>query len=493
MIFGALLASSVFGAERPNILMIAIDDINDWVEPLGGHPQAKTPNLDKFVKEGAMVFPNAVCAAPICGPSRSAVLSGFMPSTTGVYGNAHNMLFTEIVKTNATLPEYFSKHGYYTLSNGKLFHKHGIDGKYTDFGHWAWDEHARAREGVGNKPDNTKVTNGSGTIRGESKSEYKSEAKLSWGPTKDGFEGMVDYLVADWTREVLNRDYDKPFFIASGIIKPHLPWYVPQEFFDLYDLDTLQTPEVREDDLNDILNPHGKLAFKPNKEYEWVKKHGLEKEATQAYLASISFVDACLGVMFDALEKSKYADNTIVIIWGDHGWHLGEKQRYLKNTTWNEAVKTPFLVKLPGMDKMISCDRTVSLIDIYPTLVSLCGLPEKELDGLDFSDLLTDPKGEWERPGITVSVDGTSVMGERWHFAQQLDGTEEFYDLQSDPMEFTNLINHPEHAEKIAEMRKWVPEKRVKYVGERHKKPAKYVDAPAAPGIKATRILSELK
>lgn len=487
-------ATSSVAAERPNILFIAIDDINDWVGPLGGHPQAQTPALDKFCAEGAMVFRNAVCAAPICGPSRSAVLSGFLPSTSGVYGNAHNMIFTETVKTHATLPEYFTKNGYQTLSNGKMFHKHGIDGKYTDFGHWAWDEHARARKNVGNKADKNRVTSAKvGTINGETKPEYKGDAKLSWGPTKCDFEGMVDYKVAAWTEEILQRDFDKPFLIAPGLIKPHLPWFVPQEFFDRYDLETIQPPEVKGDDLDDILRPDGSSAFQPNGEYEWVKKQGLEKEATRAYLASISFVDACLGKIFEALEKSKYADNTIVVIWGDHGWHLGEKQRYLKSTTWSESAKTPFIVRMPGMKKTIYCDRTVSLIDLYPTLVSLCGLPEKELDGLDFSPLLKDPKAAWERPGITVSSTGTSVMGERWHYAQQLDGTEELYDLKTDPMEWRNLITNPEHAEIVAALKKWVPATRTKFDGPTHKKPKQYVDADAAPKLRGTRDLSKLK
>ncbi|QBG46888.1 DUF229 domain-containing protein [Verrucomicrobia bacterium S94] len=488
-----LFCSPIFTVAEPlNVLMISIDDLNDWIGPLGGHPQAKTPNLDKFCEGGAMVFRNAVCAAPLCGPSRSAVLSGFLPSTTGIYGNEHNMIFSDMVKHHATLPEYFSKHGYYTLSNGKIFHKHGIDGKYTDFGHWAFDEHARARRYTNNNPDRQKVTAcKSGTINGITKPEFKGKGKLSWGPTSCSFEEMVDYKVAAWTDAMLQRDFDRPFFIASGIIKPHLPWFVPQEFFDLYPLETIQPPEVNADDLTDIRTPQGKPAFKPSPEYLWVKKHGLEKEATHAYLASISFADACLGKIFQALENSRYADNTIVIIWGDHGWHLGEKQRFLKNTTWNESAKTPLIIKMPGMEKPAICNRTVSLIDIYPTLIRLCGLPEKELDGIDFSPLLKDPNAAWTRPGITVSNAGTSVMGERWHYIQQLDGTEEFYDLQKDPMEWTNLISSPEHAERIDAMRKWIPSKRAEFTGPILRKPKNYVNADAAPNMK--RVLNALQ
>lgn len=496
--FLSLLGLSFSGhaANQPNVLFIAIDDINDWIGPLGGHPQAQTPHLDRFCEQGATIFRNGVCAAPICGPSRSAVLSGFMPNRTGVYGNASNIVYTEIGKTHAMMPEYFSKHGYYTLSNGKVFHKHGSVNNTTDFGHWAYDEHARARKGVKDNPDKTKFTSsGSGMINGVVKPEFKAKkSKLSWGPTAKPFEETVDYRVADWACNQLDREYENPFFMAVGIIKPHLPWIVPQQFFDMYDLDTIQAPQVNEHDLEDILNPNGKQLHQPSGEYQWVKKHGLEKAATRAYLANISYADACLGMMFDALEKSEYADNTIVVIWGDHGWHLGEKQRYLKNTLWSETAKVPFMVRLPGMKKQaIYCDRTVSLIDIYPTLIALCGLPEKELDGHDFSALLKDPNGEWKYPGVTVSSGGTSVMGERWHYVSNLSGAQELYDLSKDPMEWTNLVNNPEYASIVAEMKKSVPKKRVSFTGAHYKKAKNYVDAPADPTIKPTRDLSKLK
>ena len=481
---------------RPNVLFIAIDDINDWVGPLGGHPQAQTPTLDQFCKQGSVIFRNGVCAAPICGPSRSAVLSGFMPQRTGVYGNASNMIYTDIVKTHATLPEYFSKHGYHTLSNGKIFHKHATE-HGVDFGHWAFDEHARARQGVKDGPDKTRYTaSKSGIINGRQSPEFVSkESKLSWGPTKKPFEETVDYLVADWAGQQMQREFGKPFFMAVGFIKPHLPWIVPQEFFDRHDLESLSVAEVKGDDLDDILNPNGKPAYRPTGEYEWIKKHGLEKEAVRAYLASISYVDACLGMVLSSLEKSPHADNTIVVIWGDHGWHLGEKQRYLKNTLWCEAAKTPFIVRLPEMkdQEAAYCDRTVSLIDLYPTLVNLCGLPAKELDGHDFSSLLRDPTAEWSHFGVTVSASGTSVMGQRYHYISNLSGAEEFYDLKNDPMEWTNLINHPEHSEMIAAMKKHVPTQRSKFPEIHFDKPPNYVDADADPTIKSTRNLAELK
>lgn len=476
-----------------NVLFIAVDDLNDWVSVLGGHPQVQTPNLDKFTKGGSVLFQNGVCAAPICGPSRSAVLSGFMPHRTGVYDNATNMIYTDIVQENATLPEYFSKHGYHTLSDGKIFHKHATE-HGVDFGHWAFDEHNRSRRGVKDAVQKGKYYSGKGTINGEKKPNYKEKgAKLSWGPTKNKFEETVDYRVADWARQQLKRDFDKPFFMAIGLIKPHLPWVVPQEYFDKYDLETLETPKIFNDDLKDILTKKGKQIHKPDADYTWVKKHGLEKEATRAYLASVTYADACLGIIFDALEASGHAENTIVVLWGDHGWHLGEKLRYKKNTLWSEVVKTPLLVRMPNMNKMEVSNRTVSLIDLFPTLISLCDLPEKELDGHDFSYLLDNPNSEWKHPGVTVSASGTSVMGERWHFISNLKGSEELYDLKNDPMEWTNLINEPKYKTIVEEMRKFVPKERTKTERIYFKKPPNYVDAEADPTIKPTRDLNKLK
>ncbi len=480
--------------DRPNVLFIAIDDINDWIQPLGGHIQAQTPNMDKFCNEGAVIFNNAVCAAPICGPSRSAVLSGFMPNRTGVYGNATNMIYTDLVKEQATLPEYFSKHGYHTVSNGKIFHKHAT-ANGVDFGHWAFDEHARSRRYVKDGADQSMVTSGkSGIINGVKNPDYISKTcKLSWGPTKKGFEETVDYRVATWGAEQLNKEHDKPFFLALGFIKPHLPWFVPKEFFDKYSLDSIKAPKVLTDDLTDIVNPDGSQLHEATDEYKWIKKHGLEQEVTRAYLANVSFADACLGIVMDALEKSGYADNTIVVIWGDHGWHLGEKLRFKKNTLWSESTKTPLLVRMPNMSKGSYSNRTVSLIDIYPTLVSLCGLPAKELDGHDFSALLSDPETEWNYPGVTVSNEGTSVMDERWHYISNLSGAEELYDLDNDPMEWRNLIHDKKYKKIVADMRQWVPTERAKAPRIHHKKPPNYVDTDADPTIKARRDLNLLK
>lgn len=487
------IVTSLYAQKQPNVLFIAIDDINDWVEPLKGNTQSITPNMDRFCKNGAMVFNNAVCPAPICGPSRSAILSGFMPNRSGVYGNATNMIYSELVKENATLPEYFSKYGYHSLSNGKIFHKHATE-HGVDFGHWAFNEHARARRYNKDVADKNYITScKAGVINGETKAEYNGKGKLSWGPTVDSFEETVDYKVADWAKGQLQKDFDKPFFMAVGFIKPHLPWYVPKEFFDKFNLNDIKEPIVNEEDLKDIVNSKGQPIHKPSPEYKWIKKHGLEKEVTRAYLANISYVDACLGIVLKALEESEYADNTIVVIWGDHGWHLGEKLRYLKNTLWSEAVKPPLFVRLPKMKKTLYCDSPVNLVDLYPTLVSLCGLPEKtNIDGHDFSSLLNRPKSDWKYPGITVSTQGTSVLTKKWHYINNLSGAEELYNLEKDPMEWNNLALNNKYKKIIEELKQWVPKDRTKPKRIHFDKPPNYVDAIADPTIKASRNLNKL-
>ena len=248
--------------KQPNILLIAIDDLNDWVGVYGGNPQIKTPNIDKLA-EKAMVFRNTSCPGPVCGPSRSALLSGFMPYTTGIYGNSNNILESKMVQEYATLPEYFSKNGYVTISKGKIFHKHTTSNGF-DHGHWAYDiwEHEQGKGGIvtekyysrnkgiinGEKVKDAKFTEGGGT-------------EFSWEPTEVGKEETKDYLTAKWCADKLQEDFENPFFMLAGISKPHLPWYVPQEYFDLYRLDTLKIPEYKLDDFDDILNDKGEKVY----------------------------------------------------------------------------------------------------------------------------------------------------------------------------------------------------------------------------------------
>jgi len=431
-------------SSKPNVILIAIDDLNDWVGVYGGNPQIKTPYIDRFA-EKAVVFKNASCPGPVCGPSRSALLSGFMPSTTGIYGNSQNMLDAELVQQNTTLPEYFSKNGYLTISKGKIFHKHTTKNG-LDHGHWAFDiwEQEKGSGGIMQEKlfsRNKGIFNGK--VNPDAKFKDKGGTEFAWAPTEGGIEKTKDYLTAKWFADKLKDDYKKPFFMAVGLSKPHLPWYAPEEFFDMYKLDTIDIPEYRLDDYDDILDKNGEKVFEPTADFKWVMQdEELFKRAVRAYMASSSYADYCAGIVLDALEKSRYAENTIVILFGDHGWHLGEKLRFRKAALWRESTQLPLIIRLPGMKQKQFCSRNVNLIDLYPTLIDLCDLPEKNnLDGRSIKPLLKDVQLDWY-PALTCRGQGSqSVMTENWHYINYGNGVEELYNLKDDPMEWINLAN----------------------------------------------------
>ncbi len=434
-------------AQPPNVLFIAIDDLNDWVSPHRGNDQSITPNLEKFADSGAVVFQNAHCAGPVCGPSRSALLSGFMQHRSGVYGNSQNMRDSRLIQEHATLPEYFSKNGYHSLSMGKIYHAH-TTAEGRDSGQWAFDEWHNTVGG--SPPDKNHITSrDKNLIDGQpgppSKNTKSGGSEFAWGPTVGPRETTSDYQTALWAAEQLASGHEKPLFLAVGISKPHLPFHVPQEFFDLYDRDKIHAPEIPADDLADIRTPAGKQKFFPTPDSLWLEENGLLREASRAYLAASSYADACLGVIFEALAKSPDYANTIVIVWGDHGWHLGEKMRFRKSTGWSESTRVPLYIRLPNMTGRADCDRPVNLIDLYPTLIDLCSLTAKpEIDGRSLAPLLEKPDLQWDHASLTIFGEGNaSVTDGRWRLVRHNDKTEELYNLAADPMEWKNLSNEP--------------------------------------------------
>ncbi|WP_242155528.1 sulfatase [Aestuariivivens sediminis] len=449
--------------DKPNVLFIAIDDLNDWVGCFGGHPQVKTPNLDRLNAQGAMVMSKAQSPATVCGPSRSAILTGKYPSNTGVYRNDINLKNAPKSKRLITLPEYFSKYGYHTLSMGKIFHKHPIpNSKEQDEGQWAFDEWHRHLGGVGPICKNRPV-NGLPNLPNENMDSYHSWA-FDWGPTVGNDEKkMQDYKTAKWAAEqLLTRDFNgNPFFMAIGFSKPHLQWYVPQKYFDMYPLDDIILPETKEDDLSDILNKYGKQAYTPADSWQRAEKYNRHKEAVQAYLATIAFVDDCIGVLMDGLNASKHANNTIVMLWGDHGWHLGEKQKYGKTQLWIEATRVPLMVKVPGLtQKNKTCEGVVNLIDMYPTLIDLCGLPPNPSnDGRSFANLLQVPDLLWNEPTLTTDrYKAHRIYDGRFSYINvEPTGVEELYDHLSDPMEYNNLISDPKYVDINKRLKGYLP------------------------------------
>ena len=449
--------------EKPNVLFIAIDDLNDWVGVFGGNSQVKTPNLDRLNAIGAMAMLKAQSPATVCGPSRSAILTGKYPSNTGVYRNDINLKNAPKAKDIVTLPEYFSKYGYHTLSMGKIFHKHPIKGsKEKDEGQWAFNEWNKTQGGVG-PISNRRPVNGLPNLPNENMNSYHSWA-FDWGPTKGNDERkMKDYITAKWAADqLMTRDFGgKPFFMALGFSKPHLEWYVPQKYFDMYPLDEIVLPETKSDDLEDIVNKYGKQAYSPGDSWQRAEKYNKHKEAVRAYLATITFVDDCIGVLLDGLQASKYANNTIIMLWGDHGWHLGEKQKYGKTQLWQEATRVPFMVKVPGVTKNNSkTEGVVNLIDMYPTLIELCGLPANtENDGKSFANLLKNPDMVWNIPTLTTDKYKTHRIydGRFSYIIDDKNGTEQLYDHSNDILEHKNLISNINYLEVKKRLKTYLP------------------------------------
>jgi arylsulfatase A-like enzyme len=422
-------------AKKPNVLFIAVDDLNDWVEPLGGHPQVKTPNIRRLAERG-VTFTRAYCSAPACNPSRASLLCGVLPSTSGVYHN--DQAWRPVLKDAVTLPQHFMAHGYTVRGFGKIFH-----GSYNDPASW----HEYQRPGPFAQPA-TRPANG-----------IPNTAHFDWGPVDATDAQMGDTQTVDRGIAVLQQKHDRPFFLAVGAIRPHLPFYAPKEYFDLYPLESIQLPGVKKDDLADVPAEGVRMA-RPQGDHRKVIESNNWQKAVQAYLACITYTDRQIGRLLDALEKSPHAKDTVVILWSDHGWHLGEKEHWRKFALWEEATRVVMIASAPGVTTPgTRCDRTVSLLDLYPTLTELCGLaPKKELEGRSLVPLLKDPAASWDRPVVTTHGRlNHAVRNERWRYIRYHDGSEELYDHQSDPQEWTNLAAKPELSSVKAELAQWLP------------------------------------
>jgi arylsulfatase A-like enzyme len=429
-------------ARQPNLLFIAIDDLNDWIGCLGGHPDIRTPHLDRLASRGVL-FTNAHCAAPLCNPSRAAVMTGIRPSTSGVYNNNQPFRQSEAGKKAVTLPQHFMAHGYRVTGGGKIYH-----GPFPDPASW----HEYFPSQIRNKPPDPLPPNR--PVNG-----IPNTAHFDWGALDVPDSAMGDSKVAAWAGSKLSRPQSQPFFLACGFFRPHLPWYVPRKYFDMYPADKVTLPEVKEDDLDDV-PPIGRRFARPQGDHRRVIQYGQWRKAVQAYLASISFADVCVGRMMDALENGPHASNTVVVLWSDHGWHLGEKLHWRKFSLWEEATRNVLMVVAPGVASPGGrCHRSVSLLDIYPTVAELCGLPAaRGREGVSLLPLLQNPAAQWDRPALTTYLrNNHSVRSERWRYIRYSDGREELYDHHNDPLEWRNLAARPEHRKVIAELARWLP------------------------------------
>lgn len=440
------------------MLFIAIDDLNDWVGPLKGHPQVKTPNMDRLAARG-VTFTNAHCQSPLCNPSRTSVLTGLRPSTTGVYGLAPWFRDVAGLKDLKSLPQVFRENGYRTFGGGKIFHSnYGLLAGGPD-----WDE-------VG--PEAT----GAPFPKKKLVKTPSPNRLVDWGTFPHLDEDKGDYKIAGWAAERLaNMPEDKPFFLAAGFFLPHVPCFATQKWMDMYPLETLILPEVRENDREDTPHSSWWLHWNlPEPRLNLLKQEGEWRNFVRSYLACISFVDAQLGRILDALDKSGYAEDTMVVLWSDHGFHMGEKEITGKNTLWERSTRVPLIFAGPGAREGVRCNEAVELLDIFPTLCDLAGVKKpQQLEGHSLVPQLKDAATARDWPAITNHNPGNnSVRDERWRYIRYVDGSEEFYDMEKDPGEFDNLAGGASYRAEIARLAKWIPQ----------------YQAPHAPGSKE-RIL----
>lgn len=407
--------------KKPNILLIAIDDLNDWVGYMGTHPGVHTPNIDKL-REQSYAFNRAYSSVPVCIGSRASVLWGLRPETTNVNDDEDSVAYGELLKSRELrpLPLFFSEAGYETISTGKIFHWAMGTKKF-------WDVFQPYKD--------SPVTFGD------------HDTLFDYGLMEPG-EVHGDQIAADFAIEQLGIARSQPWFMAIGLFQPHVPWRLPQWAFDLHPLDKVVLPEVRADDLDDIPPDGVLLANKPIANFngteitqnELVMRSGLWSEHVQAYLAAISHTDAMIGQILDALDASPYTDNTAVVLWSDHGYHLGEKLHWRKMALWEHATRVPLLIRAPGMvEAGGEFDLPVSLLDLAPTLTDIAGIPQPaQFEGTSLLGIT--PEIAANRPAEMRWGDAVSTRVGKWRWTRYPDGGEELYDLSTDPREYNNLL-----------------------------------------------------
>ena len=437
-------------ASKPNVILIAVDDLNDWVGCLGGHPQAQTPNIDKLAAQGVL-FTNAQCQSPVCNPSRISMMTSLYPSTTGIYFLNPDLAESEVAKKNTLMPQRFKEEGYHVTGAGKLFHNAaGINEKYI--------------------PNYGGQFGGFGPFPNEKISSFPGHPLWDWGVYPEKDEQMPDHKIANWAQQQLKKKHDSALWLGVGFYRPHVPQYVPQKWFDMYPLETLRLPKTIANDLQDI--PQYGIDLTRLKHvsptYEWVTQNNEWKPLVRSYLACVSFVDEQIGKVLEAIENSDYAKNTYIVLYSDHGFHFGEKERYAKRSIWEDGARVPMIIVGPGIKKGSICNKPVQLLDIYPTLLELSGLKADSLhEGVSLVPLLKHSDAEWPFFARTSFGPGNyAIVSENYRYISYRDGSEEFYDHRNDPNEWHNSINNKKYKDVIALHRKQLPKTRHKILGK---------------------------
>ncbi|MEM1135194.1 MAG: sulfatase [Bacteroidota bacterium] len=411
--------------KKPNVLLIAVDDLNDWIGCMGGHPQALTPNMDKLAAKG-MLFTNAHCQSPVCNPSRASMMTSLYPATTGIYFLNPDLKVSPVAKESILLPKRFENEGYFVTGAGKLFHGN-TNKEYMP-------NYAGAFGAFGPRPKE-KITS------------FPGHPFWDWGIYPEVDEQMPDHKIAEWATNQLATIKDEPFFLGTGFFRPHVPQYAPKKWFDLYPLESIQLPTMIANDLADVSEYAVNLTrlkhVSPT--HEWVLKNEEWKPLVQSYLACVSFVDHQIGKVLEALNNSPFKDNTFVVLYSDHGFHLGEKDRWAKRSLWEAGTKVPLIIMGPGIEKGAICDKPVELLDIYPTLLALTGLAaDVRHEGNSLVPLLKSPTADWPHIARTSFGKGNyAIRSERYRYIHYKDGSEELYDLANDAHEWQNIIEEP--------------------------------------------------
>lgn len=418
------------------MLLIAIDDLNDWVGVLGGHPQARTPHLDRLAARGTL-FANAHCQAPVCAPSRASLMTGRLPSSTGFYFLHPELGDVPAWRNAKTLTRRFAAAGYETLGVGKIHHN--VEAPF-------FETYGGKFGGFGPRP--------------KEKISYPIGHPLwDWGAFPASDDRMPDQKIADWAIARLREARSRPFLLAVGFYRPHVPMYAPPKWFDLHPRRSIRLPVVQSDDRED-LPEYAKLLTigHPAPRHQWFVEAGAWQDAVQAYLACTTFVDHQVGRVLDALDRSPHGDDTIVVLFSDHGFHLGEKQRWAKRSLWEESTRVPLILRAPGKEPGV-CREPAGLIDIFPTLLELCGLPaDPALEGSSLVPWLDDPGAPREVPAITTFGPGNHAVRARDHrYIRYRDGSEELYDHRRDPHEWHNLASDPAMRPVLERLRRSLP------------------------------------
>lgn len=428
-------------------MFIAVDDLNDWLGSMQGHPDVKTPNIDKLAARGVL-FQSAYCQAPLCGPSRASVMTGLRPSTTGIYGMIDDNKIrddNEATRDIVYLPEYFRRSSYHTMGIGKLFYRHAPDEMF--------DESGGRSKGFGPLPEKRFKWSGKAP-------ENYNGTSTDWGAHPEADALMPDYQSAGWASERLQKSYDTPFFLAVGFLRPHVPLYVPQKWFDLYDASTLKMPPYRSDDLSDIPSVGLQINDLPMMpQTDWAIQSGEWRNIVHAYLACVSFVDDQVGKLLTALDESEHAENTIIVFWSDHGYRVGEKGTFAKHALWEEATKAPLIFAGPGIPSGKVVDNPVELLSIYPTMLELSGLPAYDRnEGISLVALMNGEEGRREPFALTTyGMNNHAIRTKDFRYIRYEDGSEELYDHRQDPNEWTNLAGDKAYGKAIKRMRKNLP------------------------------------